>query len=245
MATIYTFSSTGNSLYVAKEIAREAGGEVVFMRNQTAVCEDDLVGFVFPVYYWRLPRIVERFVEKIEISHRDAYVFGIATHGGDEYGALNQFARILKLKGINLNYGAKVRAIGNYLPNYAIKNTEEAAASFEARTQKVVEAIKCRQENRSSALTILARLGGLAFPGEESDRFFSVSGACTACMTCQRMCPVDNIAIENKRPVFGHRCEHCLGCLHMCPASALNWKTKTQGKERYRNRNVSAEELIS
>jgi len=50
--------------------------------------------------------------------------------------------------------------------------------------------------------------------------------------------------MEAGKPQFQHQCEHCLACLHNCPARAIDWKDKTQGKARYRNANVSLDELI-
>ena len=63
-------------------------------------------------------------------------------------------------------------------------------------------------------------------------------------MTCQKVCPANNIEIKSGKLYFRHKCEHCLACVHNCPVQAINWKHKTDGKERYRNAGVRLNELI-
>ena len=55
MATIYCFSSIGNSLYAAKKISERIGAGLVSMTKSFGRCNDDTIGFVFPVYFWGLP----------------------------------------------------------------------------------------------------------------------------------------------------------------------------------------------
>ncbi len=56
---VFYFTTTGNSLSVAKAI----GGEVISMvgNNHKQIYEDEAIGFVFPCYKSSLPTIVEDF----------------------------------------------------------------------------------------------------------------------------------------------------------------------------------------
>lgn len=245
MATIYCFTSTGNSLYTANMIADKIGGKVVPMRGDSAICEDDVIGFVFPVYFWGMPRMVECFITEMQITNKDAYVFAVATCGGSVFGVLGRIKKLLQSKGVNLWYGARLISVSNYLPEYTPKDSDALRQKIDENILKIAGAINNRESNRIQAFTILNKIAYSTFPNESSDQYFTVASTCTGCMTCQKVCPAKNITMEASKPEFLHKCEHCLACLHNCPAHAIDWKDKTQGKERYRNARVSLDELIA
>jgi len=248
MATIFYFSSTGNSLYVAKRIAEEIGGEhsLVPMRQEAVTCADDVVGFVFPVYFFTLPRMVEHFVNQVQITNKDAYVFAAVPHGGQIGGALARIDHITRQKGITVHYSAKLRARSNYLPMYTMDDSEEARRQLDTELSAAAKAIAAKTVRKTSKSTLLlSKLGGSFYPPEDSDRFFSVSEACIRCKTCQKVCPAGNIQVTDKGVEFLNKCEHCIGCLHNCPKDAIDWKGKTQGKKRYRNPNIKLKELMT
>ena len=245
MATVYCFTSTGNSLYTANTIADKIGGKVLPMRGGPAVCNDDIIGFVFPCYFWGLPRMVGRFISKLQITNKDAYVFAVVTCGGPVPGVLGPPKKILKRKGVRLRYGERVLSVTNYLPEYTAKDSQALRQDIKAQIDRIAEAVSRREENRIKALPALNSLISRACPGENSDQYFSVAPQCTHCATCQKVCPAGNIIIEGGKPDFQHTCEHCLACLHNCPVQAIDWKGKTQGKARYRNVHISLDNLIT
>ncbi len=245
MATLFCFSSTGNSLFTAKRLAEKMNGKVLPMNNGPVQCEDDVIGFVFPVYFWGLPRMVERFVAALQICNKDAYVFGVATSGGPAYGVLGRLKNLLLQKGISLQYGAKLISVSNYLPEYTPKDSDERQKNIAENIVKIADAITRRQSNHIEAFTFLNMIAYRFYPNEGSDRYFTVAPTCTGCGTCQKVCPAQNIVLKAGKPDFRHNCEHCLACLHHCPVCAIDWKQKTQGKDHYRNAGVSLDDLIS
>jgi len=247
MATIFCFTSTGNSLYTAKKIAEKIGGNVMPMKEQPVKCEDEVIGFIFPVYFWGLPRMVERFVTEMQILNKEAYVFAVVTYGGkiyESYGALDRLKRMLRQKGIALNYGLSLKSVENYIVLYKIDDSEALQKSIDENILKIADAVNNRESNRIRAFKFLPKLIHSLYPNEISDRYFIVAHECTGCGICQRVCPANNIVMENSKPNFQHRCEHCLACLHSCPVSSIDWKKKTQGKERYRNAGIALNDLI-
>ena len=245
MATIFCFSSTGNSLYAANKIAGTIGGEVLPMNDGNSSCESDVVGLVFPVYFWGLPRMVERFLKELELTNKNAYVFAVITCGGSCFGVLGAVKNLLRSKSIQLNYGKMLISPSNYLPEFVAKDSEESRQKIDENISIISNAVKNRESNRIPATTILNKIIYTTFPNENSDRYFTVSSSCTGCGTCAKVCPAKNISIEDSRPVFHHKCEHCLGCLHNCPAQAIDWKNRTKNKPRFRNAGVTLDELIS
>lgn len=245
MATIYCFTSTGNSLYTANKIANKVGGKLQSMRGEPVTCEDDVIGFIFPCYFWGLPRMVERFVSKMRITNKDAYIFAVLTCGGPVFGVMGLLKRLLRPKNIRLRYSERIISVTNYLPEYVAKDSQALRQNIDAHIHRTADAIINREVRRIPSITLLNRLIYKACPDENCDRYFSVTSLCNGCATCQKVCPADNILMEAGKPDFQHKCEHCLACLHNCPTHAIDWKNKTQGKHRYRNSKVSLDDLIA
>ena len=245
MATIYCFSATGNSLYAAKAISGEIGGRILPVTADPAPCGDDVIGLVFPVYYWGMPRLVCRFVENLKLTGKEPYVFAVTTFGGSAAGVLGWLTRIMKKSGISLSYANMLKSVANYIPEYSLKNTDEKRRQTDRDLAPVIEAIKAHKTNHKTGFTPGNRIAYNMYPDAASDKHFSVTGDCNGCGVCERVCPAGNIEMKGGRPEYLHRCENCLACLHNCPVCAIDWKNKTQGKERYRNPGITLEELMA
>lgn len=81
--TIFYFSATGNSLNIARNIADKLGNcELIpiakAIRNEKISTNTSRIGFIFPVFAWGMPRIVEEFVNKLNINN-NAYIFAVAS----------------------------------------------------------------------------------------------------------------------------------------------------------------------
>lgn len=93
-AALYFFSGTGNSLFIARELAKKLSAEVfpisAFNSQDCFEPAADVVGLVFPVYYATndaggVPLIVNRFIEKLS-NLQQKYLFAVCTHGGNSGG---------------------------------------------------------------------------------------------------------------------------------------------------------------
>ena len=62
---------------------------------------------------------------------------------------------------------------------------------------------------------------------------FYVNDSCVGCGACQKFCPLNNIELVDKKPVWGDQCTHCMACIGNCPAKAIEYGTITQDKEPY------------
>jgi ferredoxin len=64
--------------------------------------------------------------------------------------------------------------------------------------------------------------------------FYSTNN-CIECEKCVSLCPLKNIKIKNKKPLWGSVCTHCMSCICGCPQSAIEYKNKSKGRSRNYN----------
>lgn len=62
-----------------------------------------------------------------------------------------------------------------------------------------------------------------------TDKSIVVEESCNACGNCVKVCPVKNIKIINRKPVFHHTCEMCFSCDEWCPSNAIHHWGRQRG----------------
>ena len=62
---------------------------------------------------------------------------------------------------------------------------------------------------------------------------FYVKDSCIGCGKCEKLCPLNNIKMEDRKPIWSNQCSHCMACIGNCPTAAIEYGTSTQGKEAY------------
>ena len=245
---IYYFTSTGNSLETARLIAQKLGNTQLIsipsvINSEEIVCAASRIGFIFPVYMFGLPLIVKRFMEKLQITNTDPYIFSIATCGGIVGAANLQLKKILQKNKLDLQSGFSIKMPGNYTPMYSgpdYKTTKKIIDKASAAANQIAGRIERREKTLAKNLLFVALLtivrplyeAGLAgIPTE--DKNFWIKDTCNSCGICVRICPVSNIHLQNGKPLWLNRCEQCLGCLQWCPVEAIQHGKTTAKRRRY------------
>ena len=240
---VYYFSATGNSLYAAKVIAKKINAEVVQISyNTEKLCNQNIIGFVYPTFYWGLPEMVATFVKNLNIKG-NPYIFAVTTCGLSSGGALGQLNDILIKKGKCLHFGETIRTVANNITKYRIKqkSIQKLVRYENKKANEIAQAVAQKQKNKIPKVGIISRTFYQLYLKQyaNSDRGFHITSDCTGCGICQNICSADNIVLKNGKPVFKHQCQNCLACLHWCPKNAIQWKNTTVGKQRYHHPNIS------
>ena len=52
---------------------------------------------------------------------------------------------------------------------------------------------------------------------------FRTDAACVGCGQCVKNCPLNNITLKDRKPVWGKQCTHCMACICYCPTEAIEY----------------------
>lgn len=254
---IVYFTSTGNSLKIAQDLAKGLGDTEIIGIPQALKqknFEADTIGIVTPVYCWGLPGIVRDFVQKTTLTAK--YVYAVTTYGGCPGDTLLQLNTELKKKGQSLQAGFGLQMPGNYTPMYGAQSLETQEKYFNKAQQKLPEIIATIQKKNPapiawgpwfiSGILRLTRFYNMFISHvKNSDKAFFVQDNCDGCGICANVCPVNNIQLTNKKPAWQHNCENCLACLQWCPKEAIQYGKITVGRKRYHNPNITVKNIIA
>ncbi len=253
---IYYFTGTGNSLSVAKSLKAKLDGETVlrpiakYLRDDEVTVEAaDTVGFVFPIYGSDAPWPVKAVVEKMKIEG-DPYLFAIGTCNERGGCAMDLFGGFLKRKGYSLSYGKKIDMPGNCMESNAGENAErleleDFRVSVFAKNinRRFVGSCENFDSPENSTEACRARFAGTPFAKWSVD-----AEKCVGCGSCETLCPMGNIVLENGMPSFGGNCALCFGCFHWCPERAIYKEGvekfgKEGGRSQYHHPDITLEEI--
>jgi ferredoxin/flavodoxin len=253
--TMYYFSTTGNTMQVARQLAAELGDTQLLairnLRTGAVKASSARVGILFPIYCWGLPRIVSQFVKRLEVPS-GAYVFSVCTMGGTVGGALVQMRSRLAERGIKLAAGWTVQMPNNYPPvggGWSEDRQKRAFGKAHDRLARIAVAVKAGTRSGVERWPApLCWLTDAAYAGamshfQQADKRFTVSQACNHCGICAKVCPVGNIEMVAGAPQWRHNCEQCMACLQWCPTEAINWTRISAGRKRYHHPDVKARDM--
>jgi len=252
--TIYYFSGTGNSLKIARDIAEKLEEcelvpiAKVWQQDQLA-SNSEKVGFIFPLYYFGLPKIVYDFINNIELA-KSSYFFAVVTRAGNADGApLQQLDNILETKTKKLNAGFFIRMPSNFIIGYNTDSETVQNEFFENAINQVEKITTILKENGESFQkeTNLSERMNNKFRDKvyASDKSFYANENCTNCGICESVCPVNNIVLTEGLPQWQHKCQQCLACINFCPEEAIQFGTKSLETGRYRHPEITVQDIIN
>ncbi len=253
---ILYFSGTGNSEYAAKRIAEKTGDEVFNLfekiKNRDFSMEHPEIIFpeiehpdspwviVAPTYAWRIPRILQEWLEKTKLpGSREMYF--VMTCGGD-IGYAGKYLREL-CHSINMDYQGCYPIVmpENYIAMFSSPSKEEALEIIrraEGEIDRAAAFITGRRMFPQLPLTVKDKMNSgivnhLFYPMFVHAKKFYAADTCISCGKCASVCPMNNIRIEKGKPVWGNDCTHCMACICRCPVEAIEYGKHSIGLTRY------------
>lgn len=252
---VFYFTATGNSLFVAKQFSDTPLSIPQELKKSKLAYEADEIGFVFPDYAASAPLIVREFLTKATFKAR--YMFSVITYGNLHVEVSEWWNRFAKEHDVTFQYIKPILMVDNYLPVFDMneqmkmdKHTDENLAAILKDVSEQKQYIQPSEMGRFNS-GMLEGLRSARF-GITADKLLELrTDRCIQCTTCSKVCPHKNFSLTDEGLSFSGKCEHCLACVHNCPQKALTLKSQHPGwpgernpEARYRNPNVSLNEII-
>lgn len=244
---IYYFSGTGNSREIAKRLAKAVKDEaasITSVKNSSAL-NNEVVGFVFPIYAWGLPRIMKAFIRQLSFPTPPLYIYMVCTCGDDIGHTDREMQQLLAEKGLTLDAAWSIIMPNTYiaLPGFDIDKPQVSLHKLEQALPRIADIAQLVLKRSQKVRDVHPG----AFAGIKSnvlrplfnkfltgDKRFKVTDGCTHCGRCAKACPMGNITYnEDGFPVWNGNCADCLACYHSCPQHAINYGPFTDSKGQY------------
>lgn len=245
---ILYFSATGNTEFIAKELAKRLNDECINLldrikkQDYTPLHSEKPFIICAPVYVCEMPRFMSKYLKKLNFSGcKDVYF--IFTSGG-YCGISGILAKSLfKRKHMIYHGHAEITMPRNYVANDAYPMLEKP--EVEKRIQNAYQQLDQITADIRSGTKLKARhvflfetlitvpFNPIWCKYKLTAKDFYVKDSCIGCGKCEKLCPLNNIELINKRPVWNNQCTHCMACIGNCPVDAIEYGTITQNKEPY------------
>ncbi len=239
------FSGSGNSRYAAEVIAANTNDSVVSINKKLKKndlspikCNGNLV-IVCPNYCGRIPKVVEEYLRKIEITANNVYFICTCYQSGWN---VEKYCRKLA-SALNIRYCGTVSVAMPqcYVANYPVLNQKDAEIEvlktteiFESVASAINEGTCFNREKVGLRGKFMSNIMAPVFyPMMVTAKGFKVNDKCVGCGKCVDSCSLNNICLENGKPVWSNKCTHCMACILSCPEKAIDFKNKTQSRERH------------
>ena len=252
---IFYFSGTGNTRWVAEQIAKAIGEELVFIpdmiregRYKFELSEGERIVFCFPTHGWQPPHIVRQFIKQLEYSASSVFnhfCWALTTCGDNTGETMTILNKDLQKKGLQAETLFSVIMPESYVCLPFMKTDPEDRERWkienaERQLHHIISILKDRKRGieeleKGSTPRLYSYVIGEYFNKRMvHDKKFTVDAdMCIKCGKCAKVCPVDNI--EGTPPVWIHngKCTCCLACYHYCPVHAINYGSITRKRDQY------------
>ena len=217
---IFYFSGTGNTRWVASEIAKAIKEELFYIpdlireeRSEFTLHDGERIGFCFPTHGWQVPRIVREFIKRLKMNTKDHYCWALTTCGDNMGETMTILNRDLAANELLANNGVPLQADTTFsvimpesyvcLPFMKTDPEEKEQWKIEnarRQLQHIIPIIKdCKRGieelDKGATPRLYSYVIGEYFNKRMvTDKKFTVDkDVCTHCGKCAKVCPVDNI----------------------------------------------------
>ena len=216
---IFYFSATGNSYWTAQLLSNHFNLPLISVTEavkkasyQFDISNASLILFVFPVHSWGPALSMLSFIRQLEFT-----------------GYNHQ------QKGWILNDCFSIIMPNSYilLPGFDVDSPAIEKQKLEKAPHQIQEIIKAIESGKKTSLlyhpgsaawlkTKLIYAGFSKFI--KGKTHFRVTNTCISCGLCVKVCPENNIHLNNKKqPEWSDQCVQCLACIHRCPEHSIEY----------------------
>ena len=240
------FSATGNSQYIAELFCEKMNAGRYSIEADTdfnkMIAAEEVVGFCYPIYGSRAPRLMREFVSKHMHLLKNKKLIIFCTQMGFSGDGARALTDLFPRRQANVIYAEHFLMPNNVcnlsiMPLASKKTTNWYLSNSQKKMQRTCENIrngKTKRRGFNPGSRALGMIQGVFMPVIEKRAVKKVwiDGDCVKCRTCAAICPMGNFSYENGEIKAKDNCMMCYRCINMCPHRAitvfLHKKVKTQ-----------------
>ena len=243
------YSASGNSRFIAEQLAELLDDKCLDLKDRirsgdnSKLCSKKPFIICSPVYVCEMPRFVSYHLKHTKFcGNRNVYF--VFTSGGYAGMSGSLAKRIVKNKKMIYKGHAEIKMPSNHVVSNMYPPTEhdECVKRINAAVKEVKKLAKIVQnegEFKARHVFLYEKMVILPFNPfwakyMQPTKGFFTTDKCIGCGLCQKSCPINNIKIVDKHPVWiNKQCAHCMACILNCPFEAIEYADITQKKEKY------------
>ena len=242
------FSATGNTKYVAEMIAEKLGDETLDLLERIKNSDRSVIRspkpyvICCPVYVCEMPKFLTELIKRQKFAG-NRKVYFVFTCGGAA-GIAGAVARDM-INGKKMVYMGcmDIKMPNNYTASNAFRSQDDDDMIFRIKSaeftvDKIVLSIKegrklTGRNGMKLERAMMTPIAALWSKFMQPSAPFHTTDKCVGCGKCVKVCPLNNIRLIEKRPVWDAPCAHCMACIGNCPTEAIEFGDITQDKFKY------------
>lgn len=249
-ATIFYFSGTGNTWFVAETLKRELqyrsiDAEAFSIEDTTLaeegklhqlIAESEHILIGYPIYGSVAPKPMIDFIENLPKTYKGTMMSVFSTVALASGDGPVVYREIFEARGYRFHTGMEFKLSNNFnvpgFPDVLHVGNEE---NIDRRNDKARIKVEKMADSVAEGKTMvegdhfLGRLlGNLQRRHIDellvkfNDKLYVENSKCIGCEKCIQICPVNNISEVDGEIAFKGSCAVCMRCYHFCSAKAIN-----------------------
>lgn len=233
---IIYFSGTNNSLFLSNliKVGLEKEDKIkldlisIESRDNINLTPYEVVIFVYPIYAFNMPKIMEKFIDKIDFINNKKYY--ILKDSGEPSFLNNDSSHnlIKKLKKNNIKINGEYHFLLPY--NIMFRYDDNFVKELYLYNLKLLDIFIYEYKNDIKRIlysSLFTRFNRQIFKIQRwgakiNSYFYKIDkNKCNNCYLCINKCPTKNIEVIHNKIKFNHDCIMCMRCSFNCPQNAI------------------------
>ena len=245
---ILYFSGTGNSKFISE----------LFCKNMDSICHSieesidfgqlitskDIIGFCYPVYGSRVPRIMREFIKRYLGFLKNKKIIIFCTQLIFSGDGARAFTDLFPENFIQVIYAEHFFMPNNICNAFLIPlANERKIIDYKKKAEQKMEYTCNNIKNgiiKKRGFNFISRLFGLTqavfMPKIEKKAMDSVivNNNCIKCRLCVQICPMNNLEYNDEKIIHKSNCTLCYRCINKCPQKAITVFLHGKVKKQYK-----------
>ena len=242
------FSGTGNSKYISELFCKKTSCNLYSIEDNVdfdnLINQHETIGFCYPIYGSRMPRIMREFITKHKKTVRGKKVIIFCTQWLFSGDGARSFVDVFPKNYFDVIYAEHFFMPNNIcnfspLPVTNGNKNDKYLRKANRKMNKVCKDIKNgvvfrRGFNPISRLLGSVQGGSVPLLEKRCRSSVKIRGNCNRCGKCIKVCPMKNLRNVNDKMKQKSNCTFCYRCVNSCPQKSITAFLHGKVKRQYK-----------